>query len=378
MQRKPVLAWTLGAALGIVAAGPAWAQTAPDPAADTAADTESAGAGDGAGDFEGSDQMMETGSLGQSSDTPGERPWAEGVSAEDQRAAKTLFHEGNDLLRQSLFLPAVEKYREALKIWDHPGIHFNLALALLNLDQPIAVYRSLEKAMAHGEGPIDAEKLERAQSYFELVSQQLGTIEIVCNEPDARVTLDGKPVLTGPGTYRELLRVGQHQVVATKRGYVDETLDIVLEPKEHERVDIVMYNVDDLTVSTRRWPVWMPWAVAGAGVAVLATGGVLHAGASSDFASYDKSFDERCMPGGCNDSEVPDLTSQLEGAERNQQLAVVSYIVGGAALAGGLVLAYINQPQVFRRDVKSGDVRQIAIVPVLSPDAAGVSASLRF
>lgn len=370
MQRN-LLAWTIWAALGVVAAGPAWAQPAPD------AD-QPAPAGDGAGDFEGSDQMMETGALGQSSDSPGERPWAEGVSAEDQAAAKALFQEGNDLLRQSLFLPAVEKYREALKLWDHPGIHFNLSLALLNLDQPIAVYRSLEKAMAYGVGPIDAEKLERAQSYHELVSQQLGTVEIVCNEPDARITLDGQPVLTGPGTYRELLRVGQHQVVATKRGYVDETLDFVLDPEEQERLDIVLYSVDDLTVSRRRWPVWMPWAVAGAGVAVLATGGALHAGASSDFSEYDKSFDARCMPGGCRDDEVPDLTTQLDGAERNQQIAVTAYIVGGVALAGGLVLAYINQPQVFRRDVKSGDVRQIAIIPVLTPDAAGVSAALRF
>jgi hypothetical protein len=88
-----------------------------------------------------------------------------------------------------LFPQAVKKYRAALEFWDHPGIHFNLSLALLNLDQPIAVYRSLEKAMKHGPSPLlDVEKYKRAQSYFDLVADQLGTVEIAINEPQAKVT----------------------------------------------------------------------------------------------------------------------------------------------------------------------------------------------
>ena len=64
-----------------------------------------------------------------------DRPWAKGVSPEAQKAADELFRQGNDLLRESLFVQAATKYREALRRWDHPGIHYNLALALLNLDQ---------------------------------------------------------------------------------------------------------------------------------------------------------------------------------------------------------------------------------------------------
>jgi hypothetical protein len=63
-----------------------------------------------------------------------DRPWVKGVSAADQSAAIELFHEGNGLLKESLFVQAAAKYREALHHWDHPGIHYNLALALLNLD----------------------------------------------------------------------------------------------------------------------------------------------------------------------------------------------------------------------------------------------------
>src|SRR5690349_1908096 len=63
-----------------------------------------------------------------------ERPWAAGVSAERQEAALKHLQEGNGLLKESLFVAAAKVYRQALTEWDHPGIHYNLALALLNLD----------------------------------------------------------------------------------------------------------------------------------------------------------------------------------------------------------------------------------------------------
>jgi hypothetical protein len=358
----------------VAGAGQAWAQDKPARPADAAG--ENAGDQPASGEFEGADHMMEGGALG--GEGAGARPWAEGVSAQEQEAARVLFEEGNALLRESLFPQAVKKYREALEHWDHPGIHFNLSLALLNLDQPIAVYRSLEKAMQYGVGPIDKEKLERAQRYKEMVSQQIGTVEIVCNEPQAKVTLDGRPVLTGPGTYKNLVVVGEHQIVASKSGYINKTIDFVTDPAEQETVEVTLISIADMTVSKRRWATWMPWAAVGAGAAVLAVGGALHGQSSSSFADFDKSFDARCMNGGCNDGEVPDLKEKLDSAERQQQIAVTSYIIGGAAVVGGLVLVYVNRPQVYRRDLEAGTESQLSIVPVIAPDSAGVSAAFRF
>lgn len=374
MQRTRVFAWITSALL-VASAAPAWAQGKPAQPADAA--DENAADEPKASDFEASDHMMEGGSLGEGS--AGARPWAEGVTAEQQEAARVLFEEGNALLRESLFPQAVKKYREALEHWDHPGIHYNLSLALLNLDQPIAVYRSLEKAMQYGVGPIDKEKLERAQRYHEMVSQQIGTVEIVCNEPQAKVTLDGRPVLTGPGTYKNLVVVGEHQIVASKSGYINKTIDFVTDPAEQETVDITLISIADMTVSKRRWPQWMPWAVVGAGATVLAVGGALHGQSSSSFAEFDESFDARCMmSGGCNDSEVPDLKEKLDSAERQQAIAVTSYIIGGAAVVSGLVLVFVNRPQVYRRDIEAGTERELTIVPVIAPDSAGVSAAFRF
>ena len=377
MERQRVLTSVMSAMLAAVA-GPAWAQSSPPDQPATSAPGTASGGAVGEGDFEGSD-VMQSGELREDgAASPGERPWAEGVSAEDQARAQVLFKEGNELLRDSVFPQAVKKYREALALWDHPGIHFNLALALLNLEQPIAVHRSLEKAMKYGPAPLGAEKYERAQSYFDLVSEQLGTVEITVNEPGAKVTLDGKLVLTGPGTYRDLVLVGEHQVVASKREYVDAKRDIDIEPNETERLDLVMYSVKEMTVSRRRWATWKPWAVVGAGAFVLAAGSALHAQSNSSFQAHDEKFTDAC-PNGCTDDQNRSLTDQRNSAERMQQLAVTSYIVGGTAAVAGLVLVFVNRPEVFRRDLEGdGPESKLTLVPVVTPDSAGVSASFRF
>src|SRR5690349_6782060 len=82
--------------------------------------------------------------------SPGEsKPWAQGVPEAKQKQATALFKEGNALLRDSFFKQAVDKYREAITYWDHPAIHYNLAIALINLDQPLEVYASLQKALKY-------------------------------------------------------------------------------------------------------------------------------------------------------------------------------------------------------------------------------------
>ena len=136
------------------------------------------------------------------------RPWAKGVSPDEQAAALSLFKEGNALIKDQLWPKAVAKYREALTHWKHPAIYYNLALALVNLDQPLEIYDALEKAMEYGVGPLDSEKLDRAKSTKLLVEKQIGSVEYTIDVQGATLVLDGQEVFTGPGTYKARVRAG--------------------------------------------------------------------------------------------------------------------------------------------------------------------------
>src|SRR5262245_13867097 len=120
---------------------PADSPKQPDkPAGTTPGTTEKAGTNEG---------------LGQGGD---QRPWAVGVPVDRQNGALKAFQDGNVALNDGLFPNAVERYREALKSWDHPAIHYNMALALMNLDQPIEVEDSLKKAIKYDAAPLEKDK----------------------------------------------------------------------------------------------------------------------------------------------------------------------------------------------------------------------------
>src|SRR5450432_3343939 len=161
-----------------------------------------------------------------------ERPWAKGVAPDQQRIALQMFQEGNALLKENLFKRASDRYAEALSHWDHPAIHYNLALALLNLDKPIEVYQHMEKAMAYGDGPLDMEKFQHAKSYRALIEKELARLEVTCDAADANVTLDGVTLFTSPGKWEGLVRSGKHAIVATKQGYLTSEKTKSLPPGE--------------------------------------------------------------------------------------------------------------------------------------------------
>ena len=312
-----------------------------------------------------------------------DRPWAKDIPPEEQQQALALFNEGNNLLRDALFPKAVEKYREALGHWDHPAIHYNLALALVNLDQPVEMYEALDKAMAFGAAPLDADKFDRAKGYKILVEKQLALVEYSIATPGAVVMFDGKQILDGPGTWTQRVRAGAHLVVARAPGYSPMRLSQRMEGGDTTRLDLKLFTDEELTRYKRRYPKWLPWAVVGAGVAIVGVGGLLHIQARDQFDEFDQAIRDcaegqatgGCMPGG----SVFDLKS---GAETKQTIAFTAYGVGALALAGGIVLVVLNQPSAYRIDpyAEDGDAQGggVSISPLVTPDLAGVAASGRF
>jgi hypothetical protein len=324
------------------------------------------------------DKIPAPGSGGGAAPTPGGKQWEEGVSEEDKQAARDLVREGNQLVKEYQWADAADKYRAALKLWsENPAINYNLAMALLNLDSPLELYKALTKAVKYGtEGMGGSQtKFDKAQTELEKAEKRLARVNISCKQPGVKVLLDGNQIFEGPGSYNDWVVAGSHTVKATKPGFLAITENRKLVSGEILELPIELMTAAQLTRFKRRWPVWQPWLVFGGGLLITGTAGFLHSMANTGF----KEFDEGIVAcGGC----VPDdaLASKKSGAETKQLLAFIGYGVGGAALITGSVLLYLNRAKSYRldEDEPAGAAKRTEIGPWLAPDGAGVTASIRF
>ena len=308
--------------------------------------------------------------------------WSQGVGEEAQRAAEALFLEGNALLKESICISAAAKYRQALEHWDHPNIHYNLALALMTLEQPVETYEHLVQATKHGPEPLQQERFEHARNYRSLLEKQLSRVKIRCAVPGANVELDGRLLFVSPGEHEALMRAGRHTVVAQAPGFVTNNAVRTFEGGQATVVDLQLKTIDELTEQRRRWPAWIPWSVVGAGAAVAMVGGALHYAALRKVDSVNDESRARC-PTGCP-TEPADLASARSQARTMQRVAVGAYAAGGAALVTGGVLAYLNRSQTVVRtydsDASSAPPREarLEVAPVLDPGGPGLAVALRF
>jgi hypothetical protein len=75
---------------------------------------------------------------------------------------------------------------------------------------------------------------------------------------------------------------------------------------------------------------------------------------------------------------TPEAQSLRDGGDTKQTAAGVMYVVGGAAVITGVTLMLLNRPRPYRIDRESSEPTGVTVVPVVSPDGAGVSAAFRF
>ncbi len=325
----------------------------------------------------------------QAQEGPSARPWAEGVSQEDQQKALKAFREGNALLKDAVFAQAAVRYREALTSWDHPAIHYNLVLALLNLDRPTEVLEHLNKAMAYGPDPLDPEKYEQAKQYKTLTERQLARLVVRCELEGAVVSMDGQELFVAPGQYEGFVRPGPHSIVAKKEGYMNSEVSPSLVPGVLSEFDMILLSAADATEYRRLWPNWRPWTVFGAGIVVAAVGAGLHLKGRADISAFDDEVNAQYQATN-NEAYGADLSYELlnsrDSALRNQKIAMVMYGVGGAAIVTGAVLLYFNRLRPYRPETSTqvnpetpaSAAPEVTVLPMLAPEATGMMATVRF
>jgi hypothetical protein len=270
------------------------------------------------------------------------QPWTVGVTDDQKTKAKLLLDEGNALLIDKKYVEALEKYTEAVGVWDHPAIRFNMVRCEVFLDRIVEASDNLEKALKYGAAPLEETVYQEALSFQRLLANQIGTVEVECGQSDVALTLDGKPLATCPTKQTRKLRTGAHQIVGKKQGLLTKTVELDV---FGGKTDTISITLDPLAKGARvvhRYPGYVPWVVFAAGAAFAATGTVLQVSARSEMDSYDALVDQRCGTR-CEAAEISDIADIKRGAERRSQVGVSMIAIGSAGVVAGAVLLYLNR-----------------------------------
>lgn len=305
------------------------------------------------------------------------RPWAEGVSPAAQASAFSLFDEGNRLFEQSRYEGALEKYEEAIRFWDHPVIHFNMAVCYIHLDRPTAAYEHLAKALVYGQAPLGPDLHGQGLTYEKLLAGRVGHIQVSCDQPGVEVTLDGRPLFTGPGKATRIVLPGKHQLVARRPEYLTDARMLTVLPGKLRPETIALQPVVRAARMERRWRAWVPWAVTSSGVAVAVGGFGFRVLAGSAMDKYDRTITKLCTDG-CRQDEIPRWARDArDRAAVENAAAIASFAVGGAIAAAGGILLFLNQPRPVASERRARSSVPV-VAPTLSSDGAGVAVTFSF
>jgi hypothetical protein len=295
------------------------------------------------------------------------KPWAVGVPEEQQDKANAIFEEGNQLFAQQAHAPALEKYRAALALWDHPLIRFNLAVTLIRLDRTLEAADELEKALRYGDQPFKKDLYQQALDYQALLRRQLGYLEATCTQEGANVLLDGKPWFACPGTHKTRVMVGEHAVVAELSGYLTSSQRVVVAGGADVHEDIQLVPLDSAVKLEYPYRRWIPYTITGAGAAIGLAGLAVYFAGRSQMDDFEANFKDKC-PMGCP-KDLPDdesLRAQRESAELKGTIGISMMVAGGAITVGGIVMVILNRPE-----------RVLPKIEV-APTAGGATASTRW
>jgi hypothetical protein len=273
-----------------------------------------------------------------------ERPWAVGISDDAQQRALELYTLGNAEFAEARFAQALAKYREAIAFWDHPAIEFNIAVCLINLDQPLEAREALEKSLAFGADAIGPQAYAQALADRKLLDGRLAFVKITCREPHAQVSIDGTPLFVGPGSVEQVLRPGAHQVVAMKPGFATASESLFLSPGKQVAYDVRLVALSSETHLVRRWPAWQPWAVLGAGVVLVGVGEIFHSNALEEYDAYNRALATQCAKG-CTPTMLASINAIANIAKRDDAYSLATWSVAGVVTTLGIAGILLNQPR---------------------------------
>lgn len=307
--------------------------------------------------------------------TADDKLWARDVPTQQQEEAKKLFRIGNVALRDGRSSRAVQAYREALKHWEHPAIHFNLALALRPTNNSIEIHRHLTQALFWGPSALPTEAFEQAMRLLAQMERQLTKLRIRCAADGAVVMLDGAPLMTSPGIWEGTVLAGAHQLTLHKPGVGVEEKSITLLGGDSTSVELQFRQGEETWIYERPFSPVVSWSATAAAIVTAGLGAGLHLIASDTMTQVNKDIQtcaeaaapQACLPSG-------DVQHRFNVARGYQTAAYTLYAAAGVAAIASITLWYLGRPVATPK--RTGTT--VVLAPVLWPSGFGSALTFEF
>ena len=141
---------------------------------------------------------------------------------------------------------------------------------------------------------------------------------------------------------------GEHQLLATKPGFLTASKTLVFVPGKLTTYEIPHLELKAAFGMGRRWDSWIPWALLGGGGALVGLGAWSYVAAASNFAGYDVGITSRCQ-NRCDATTLAgfsDFRHRKDRAETEQVLVFSLFSTGGAVVIAGAIVLIMNQPRM--------------------------------
>ncbi len=276
--------------------------------------------------------------------------WAEPSEA-DKDLAGLLMDRGDEAFRQEAYKNALQSYQQADQIMRVPSTGVAVATALERLGrltEARAVAVQVTKMPPRQNEPeAFARAREKAARMLTLLDTRIPTVEIVVTgvasgvEPEVDVDLARLPrsALSSPVQ----LDPGRHAITATAPGHESTTTSVTVVEGDRRRITLELrgrmdhggQSQADLDGDAQSVPT-LAYAAFGVGAAGLVVGGV------TGWLTISKSRD---LEDACGGTVCPTSYEQdLDSAQRMSRVSNVSFAVGAAGVATGLILLFTADP----------------------------------
>lgn len=286
----------------------------------------------------------------------------------DKALAEALFRAAKDLQGQGKLAEACAKYVESHRLDPKPGTILNVASCHEEEGKTATAWADYAEAATFAARARQTERERFARARAEELEKRLSfvTFEFPTGQ-EVTVALDGKALTTAASGTRVPLDPGEHTVDVRAPGKMPWTTHVTVDAGPAERTVTIPPLADDGVSSAPPPPIVAPgspgappstqrtlgWIGVGVGGAGLVVGSVFGAMTLSETSTID----EHCRGSLC---DAVGLAAN-DDAHASATISTVGFVVGGLALAAGVVLL-VTAPPASRPPASLARPRTVGIV----------------